>query len=205
MSGSCHPGATTPSSELGPRRDVTRSRSSNTSGHGAMRTSTAPAIVTPGRDPADYDDDALDRLADRIADRLAVRLARPHAHRRPARAARGRSRDRATARQDPVVGLRARRRARRRASWLGPSTPTRVLTRARGRAARDSRQASDHAPARARSAAAPTPACQSHGDGGAAAACAVPRGLDRLPAVPGGHRSTRALPRTPDTRAEAAR
>ena len=32
------------------------------------------AIVTPGRDPADYDDDALDRLADRIADRLAARL-----------------------------------------------------------------------------------------------------------------------------------
>jgi hypothetical protein len=39
-----------------------------------MRTSIASAIVTPGRDPADYDDDALDRLADRIADRLAVRL-----------------------------------------------------------------------------------------------------------------------------------
>ncbi len=40
-----------------------------------MRNSIAPAIVSPGRDPADYDDDALDRLADRIADRLAVRLA----------------------------------------------------------------------------------------------------------------------------------
>lgn len=39
-----------------------------------MRTSIASAIVTPGRDPADYDDDALDRLADRIADRLAARL-----------------------------------------------------------------------------------------------------------------------------------
>jgi hypothetical protein len=40
-----------------------------------MRTSIVPAIVTAGRDPADYDDDALDRLADRIADRLARRLA----------------------------------------------------------------------------------------------------------------------------------
>ena len=39
-----------------------------------MSTSIASAIVTPDRDPADYDDDALDRLADRIADRLAVRL-----------------------------------------------------------------------------------------------------------------------------------
>jgi hypothetical protein len=41
-----------------------------------MRNSIAPAIIRPGRDSADYDDDALDRLADRIADRLAVRLAR---------------------------------------------------------------------------------------------------------------------------------
>jgi hypothetical protein len=39
-----------------------------------MRTSIASAIVTPGRDPADYDDDALDRLADLLAERLAVRL-----------------------------------------------------------------------------------------------------------------------------------
>ena len=38
-----------------------------------MRTSIASAIG-PGRDPADYDDDALDRLADRIVDRLAARL-----------------------------------------------------------------------------------------------------------------------------------
>ena len=39
-----------------------------------MRTSIASVIDTPGRDPADYDDDALDRLADLIADRLAARL-----------------------------------------------------------------------------------------------------------------------------------
>jgi hypothetical protein len=39
-----------------------------------MRTSIAPATVTPGRDPADYDDAALDRLADLFVDRLAVRL-----------------------------------------------------------------------------------------------------------------------------------
>ncbi len=48
-----------------------------------MRSSIASAIDTPGRDPADYDDDALDRLADRIADRLAARLsglARKFAH-----------------------------------------------------------------------------------------------------------------------------
>jgi hypothetical protein len=39
-----------------------------------MRTSIASAIVPPGRDPADYDDDALDRLADLLAERLAARL-----------------------------------------------------------------------------------------------------------------------------------
>jgi hypothetical protein len=38
-----------------------------------MTTSTA-ATATSARDPADYDDDALDRLADRLAERLAVRL-----------------------------------------------------------------------------------------------------------------------------------
>ena len=39
-----------------------------------MTTSIAAATVTPGRDPADYDDDALDRLAELIADRVAARL-----------------------------------------------------------------------------------------------------------------------------------
>ncbi len=39
-----------------------------------MRNSTVPALVTPGRDPADYDDDALDQLADLLAERLVVRL-----------------------------------------------------------------------------------------------------------------------------------
>lgn len=58
----------------GPRREETRSDLSNTSRLRAMTTSHAAATVTPVRDPADYDDDALDRLADRIADRLAVRL-----------------------------------------------------------------------------------------------------------------------------------
>jgi hypothetical protein len=39
-----------------------------------MTTSTAAATATSPRDPADYDDDALDRLADRLAERLAARL-----------------------------------------------------------------------------------------------------------------------------------
>jgi len=39
-----------------------------------MRTSIAPATVTLGRDSADYDDAALERLADLLADRLAARL-----------------------------------------------------------------------------------------------------------------------------------
>jgi hypothetical protein len=39
-----------------------------------MTTSIAAATITPGRDPADYDDDALDRLAELIADRVAGRL-----------------------------------------------------------------------------------------------------------------------------------
>ena len=39
-----------------------------------MTTSIAAATAKSGREKAEYDDDALDRLADRIADRLAVRL-----------------------------------------------------------------------------------------------------------------------------------
>jgi len=39
-----------------------------------MRTSIAPATVTLGRDSADYDDAALERLADLLADRPAARL-----------------------------------------------------------------------------------------------------------------------------------
>ena len=39
-----------------------------------MTTDTAAATLPVGRDPAGYDDDALDRLADLIADRLAARL-----------------------------------------------------------------------------------------------------------------------------------
>ena len=35
---------------------------------------TTPATAMPGRDPADYDNDALDRLADLLAERLAARL-----------------------------------------------------------------------------------------------------------------------------------
>ena len=35
---------------------------------------TTSTTATTGRDPADYDDDALDRLADLLAERLAVRL-----------------------------------------------------------------------------------------------------------------------------------
>ena len=58
-----------------PRREETRSYLSNTSPLRAMTTSIAAATVTLGRDLADYDVDALDRLADRIADRLAARLA----------------------------------------------------------------------------------------------------------------------------------
>ena len=57
-----------------PRREETRSYLSNTSPLRAMTTSIAAATVTPGRDPADYDDDALDRLAELIADRVAARF-----------------------------------------------------------------------------------------------------------------------------------
>jgi hypothetical protein len=39
-----------------------------------MTTRTAPASLPTGRDPAEYDDIALDRLADLIADRVAARL-----------------------------------------------------------------------------------------------------------------------------------
>jgi hypothetical protein len=39
-----------------------------------MTTTTTAAIATSDRNPADYDDDALDRLADLLAERLAVRL-----------------------------------------------------------------------------------------------------------------------------------
>jgi hypothetical protein len=39
-----------------------------------MTASTTTATAPPRRDPADYDDDALDRLADLIVERLAVRL-----------------------------------------------------------------------------------------------------------------------------------
>jgi hypothetical protein len=39
-----------------------------------MTTATNTARATSGRDPADYDDDALNRLADLLAERLAVRL-----------------------------------------------------------------------------------------------------------------------------------
>jgi len=39
-----------------------------------MIAGTNTATATSGRDPADYDDDALDRLADLLAERLAVRL-----------------------------------------------------------------------------------------------------------------------------------
>jgi hypothetical protein len=39
-----------------------------------MTTSTTAATATSARDPADYDDDALDRLADLLAERLAARL-----------------------------------------------------------------------------------------------------------------------------------
>jgi len=39
-----------------------------------MIAGTKTATATSGRDPADYDDDALDRLADLLAERLAVRL-----------------------------------------------------------------------------------------------------------------------------------
>ncbi len=63
-----HPG------RCSPRREETRSYLSNTSPLRAMTTSIAAATVTPGRDPADYDDDALDRLAELIADRVAARL-----------------------------------------------------------------------------------------------------------------------------------
>jgi hypothetical protein len=40
----------------------------------AMTTSTTTATPISARDPADYDGDALDRLADLLAERLAVRL-----------------------------------------------------------------------------------------------------------------------------------
>jgi hypothetical protein len=39
-----------------------------------MTTSPAAATRPPGRAPAEYDNDALDRLADLIADRVAARL-----------------------------------------------------------------------------------------------------------------------------------
>jgi hypothetical protein len=39
-----------------------------------MNASTTTATALSGRDPADYDDAALDRLADLLAERLAVRL-----------------------------------------------------------------------------------------------------------------------------------
>jgi hypothetical protein len=39
-----------------------------------MTASTTTATAMSARDPADYDDDALDRLADLLAERLAVRL-----------------------------------------------------------------------------------------------------------------------------------
>jgi hypothetical protein len=39
-----------------------------------MTTTTTAAIASADRNPADYDDDALDRLADLLAERLAVRL-----------------------------------------------------------------------------------------------------------------------------------
>jgi hypothetical protein len=39
-----------------------------------MTTDATTATALSSRDPADYDDDALDRLADLLAERLAVRL-----------------------------------------------------------------------------------------------------------------------------------
>lgn len=39
-----------------------------------MTANTTTASALPGGDPADYDDDALDRLADLLAERLAARL-----------------------------------------------------------------------------------------------------------------------------------
>jgi hypothetical protein len=39
-----------------------------------MTATTTTATALPGRDPASYDDDALDRLADLLAERLALRL-----------------------------------------------------------------------------------------------------------------------------------
>ena len=39
-----------------------------------MTTTATTATTMSARDPADYDDDALDRLADLLAERLAVRL-----------------------------------------------------------------------------------------------------------------------------------
>jgi hypothetical protein len=39
-----------------------------------MSIGTTAATATSGRDPADYDHDALDRLAELLAERLAVRL-----------------------------------------------------------------------------------------------------------------------------------
>jgi hypothetical protein len=39
-----------------------------------MTTNATTASALSGLDPADYDEDALDRLADLLAERLAVRL-----------------------------------------------------------------------------------------------------------------------------------
>ena len=205
VSGSCHPGATTPSSELGPRRDVTRSRSPNTSGHGAMRNSIAPAIVSPGRDPADYDDDALDRLADRsridsLCDLPASRPPTPS----PSRSwTQPRSRD-CTARP-----------GRGSTSTPANSAPC-VLARALDP---DSRSHPRAWPSSSKQSTSQRPRpCPSPLRRGADASVPIARrqgrrccmcGPTRLRSTPGGPRRTpvrpAALPRTPDTRAEAAR
>ena len=155
-----------------------------------MTTSITPATATPGRDPADYDDDALDRLADLLADRLAVRLARPHAHNEP----------------EPLVDAAeiARLHGKTR-SWvyehageLGAvrlgSGPRPRLAFSPARVADGSRRSTSRRPRRCPSAKprrAPTPACQSHRDGCAAARMSAVH--DGLRSAPGRPRRTTAV------------
>jgi hypothetical protein len=140
-----------------------------------MTTRTTAATATSVRDPAGYDDDALDRLADLLAERLAVRLS-----------------GLAPALPEPLVDAAeiARLHGKTR-TWstntlassapcgsAGDPTAASVLARPCRRTAREGRKADDRAASGGLSAPAPTPACRSYYDGRAAAACALGRDLD---------------------------
>ncbi len=186
----------------GAAREETRSYLSNTSPLRAMTTSIVAATVTPGRDPADYDDDALDRLAELIADRVAARLGGLTP---------GRSQPEPLVDAAEIARLHGKTR-----SWVyehagelgavrlgsGPR-PRLAFSRARRRTAREGRQAYGRPTPEDFSASAPPRAGRAHRVGRAAAACAIPRNRDRR-WHPRGHQRQEGLARPPGADANSA-